>query len=52
MSMMGGGTSTFYEGELNWKTSTFFKTKVFATILKDDASLYMIDIKKLPLVDG
>ena len=39
---------TFYEGELTLKTGRISKTKVFASILKNDMSLYIIDIKKVP----
>ena len=39
---------TFYEGELAWKTGKISKTKIFATILKDDPSLYVIDMKLVP----
>lgn len=47
-----GGPRTFYEGELSWKDGIVFSTKIFATILKNDPSLYVIDLKKLPRVDG
>ena len=47
-----GGTRTFYEGELTWKTGIFSSTKVFATTLKDDPSFYVIDQKLLPRVNG
>ena len=51
-STVGGRSKTMYEGELNWKTGTFSKTKVFATIQNDDPSLYVIDLKQLPRVNG
>ena len=51
-SMMEARSITLYEGELSWKTGTFSKTKVFATILKQDPSLYVIDLKQLPRVNG
>ena len=39
---------TFYEGELLLKTGRIQKTKIFATILNHDSSLYIIDQKYLP----
>ena len=51
-SMMEGRSLTLYEGELSWKTGTFSKTKVFATILRDDPSFYVIDLKQLPRING
>lgn len=53
MSFLSGfseGTSgqTFYEGELQMKTGAFTKTKIFASILKNDASFYYIDYKNAP----
>ena len=38
----------FYEGELKMKTGSLIKTKIFASILRNDASLYFIQIKKVP----
>ena len=51
-SLYGGGGKTLYEGELSWKTGLFSKTKIFATIQKDDPSFYIIDMKKLPRING
>jgi len=34
---------TFYEGQLSWKTGKLSKTKVFAVLLKNDPSFYVID---------
>ena len=45
-------SKTFYEGELTLKTGMFSKTKVFASILKDDASFYVIEQKLLPRING
>ena len=39
---------SFYEGELVLKTGSLSKTKIFASVLKNDASLYWIPFKKVP----
>ena len=52
-SRMSVYSKTFYEGELTMKTDAWFsKTKVFASILKEDASLYVIDQKLMTRING
>ena len=43
---------SFYEGEMQMKTGPLSKTKIFASILKNDATLYFIDIKKVPRAEN
>jgi len=41
-------SKTFYEGELRLKTGLTSKTNIFASILKNDPSLYYISMKNAP----
>lgn len=43
---------TFYDGELCLKTGTLSKRRLFALVLQDDPSLYIIDSKLVKRKDG